>query len=746
MHKSIKRLLAFVIAICILSSAAITAYAEDDGEEYVCELRLIYAEDYSEAMDILEDSEFSDYELLDENLNSNTGEIGVWLAYKTTDDIEDAITDVAVMQMGGGYREGNYQEMIKKSRDEYVEMGELYLDAIDYWKTAYKANNFLANSAYRQLNFYTGVDGYKDVKLGDVLLKGIKASELATVFFEGNFYALKNIRSLIAMGVSYNSDGKTYLQKVGDEAKKLASNPSLYAGSDLYELSKAISPEIAVFKEMFEELAVYEPELDYEDDEITDRELEYLEYKAIAELFRDVDYTGGKTLYDFCLTYNAEDDDLSVLHPLAAALNKGQVAMTVVHHYYDVVRYSVPICAEKTITEEIDKLEDTYGEKPFDIYTGVDRSIYDGTFALTSAAYRAEAYTESGLFETLFGGENAYHNKLAVGYGAVGVALFAAAVYRRSVVMNQFALKVQNLTIAYNKQIIDIGNTFANNIMNTTSGVKMTAVDFVDDLLTTYLPNAKTASMTFTGKLGLMSDNANLISSANPDKYLLLGLQKNVTTAQGAVVKPALATPSMGGLTGGLFVVGGALMLYTAISLGKSIYNYYHPEYDDIPNSMVDLIDTVDGDRYIKYDVVCEVEAQQNDSYAAADLNAFEGQRWNALYYTKSYEAGKPLLADFNVEYDNNVPSDGYAPVRRFGEVVCYDLNKYNYDSDSDSIYLSIAQSEKQKSAVADVPEVVGSMFNGGRLLLAGGIGLISGAGATLGVQTVFRKKKKSAA
>ena len=63
-------------------------------------------------------------------------------------------------------------------------------------------------------------------------------------------------------------------------------------------------------------------------------------------------------------------------------------------------------------------------------------------------------------------------------------------------------------------------------------------------------------------------------------------------------------------------------MLASAIRLGYEIYNYYHPKYSDIPTAMVDLIDTVDGDRYIKYDVVYEAEPQADGTFIAADLNA----------------------------------------------------------------------------------------------------------------------------
>jgi hypothetical protein len=157
---------------------------------------------------------------------------------------------------------------------------------------------------------------------------------------------------------------------------------------------------------------------------------------------------------------------------------------------------------------------------------------------------------------------------------------------------------------------------------------------------------------------------------------------------------------------------------------------------------MVDLVETVDGDRYIKYDVVYNGETNEHGVYDAGDLNAFEAKRWNALYYTKSYEAGKPLLADgFTVSNNNNKPREGYTPVHRFGEVVCYDLNKYNFDGDT-QIYLSVKQSKNDKSAVKDVPDVVGSMFGTGSLFLAGGVGVIAGVGGVLATQEIIKKKK----
>ena len=183
-------------------------------------------------------------------------------------------------------------------------------------------------------------------------------------------------------------------------------------------------------------------------------------------------------------------------------------------------------------------------------------------------------------------------------------------------------------------------------------------------------------------------------------------------------------------------------MLYSAYSMIMTVYNYYHPDYEDVPLSMVDMVKTIDGDRYIKYDVVYNAETNEDGIYEAADLNAFEAKRWNALYYTKSYEAGKPLLADtFTVSNTNNQPKAGYTPVHRFGEEICYDLNKYNFDGDT-NIYLSVKQSKNDKFAAAGVPEVVGSMFGAGYWFLAGGIGAAVGIGGTIATQSLIKKKR----
>ena len=780
MKKIYKRIVSLVLVAVMLVCSNLPVFAAEVEEEYLSDLRLIYADNYDEAKEALVGSDFEDYKVFNANLNDDTDEIGVWLAYKTTTDIDDAITDISIMQMDGGYKEGNYQEMIKESLAEYEEMGENYVQAIDYFIEAYDEGHFLAELAYRQLNFYTSITDeslgieipdFDGEPLGDVFYDGITASELATIFMEGNSYALDNIRSLLAMGVSYNEDGMHYLEKVAEAVELLKDGEDAFEDHDYYDdfddLAFVISGSIKTFREMFEKLAAYEGEMNYYDDEVTELELEFVEHKALADRLREVAYLDGKSLYDFCLEYEYDEDDFTPLYPLVYALNVGQVAMVKVARYGDVVRYSMTDYPEEELIAEVERLEEIYSENPFNVYTGVDRSIYYGTFALTSDAYRQDAYTGEGLLSHLFvaNGDILF---ASLNSGISSIVFGAWAVSR-----TQAALEAK-ATVETAKELIEectVLKTEVASNMNVAFG-GMPASDMglqaygstVNDVLNTLMkkavgngPSSMTSTtMSVSEKIRVLSyqTSSPKLTPADVDAINSLKaeysvrhndaqqtFQDMINEADDVVASNSVSKLSLFG-TGVLYVVSAALMLYTAYNLGHTVWSYYHPEYEDIPVALVDLIETTDGDRYIKYDAVFNAETNDDGVYEVADLNSFTGQRWNALYYTKSYEAGKPLLADaFTVSASNSTPREGYTPVHRFGEVVCYNLNKYTYGF-TPSIYLSVKQSKNDKSAVADVPQVVGSMVGTGFIFLAGGIGAALGVCGTIATNHIIKKKK----
>ena len=760
MKKTLKSLLSIVLVLGTLLGTSMTANAAwGVEEEYLEDLRLIYADTYEEAKAILSETKLEGYQILNNNLNESSGFVdtmigntGVWLAYKTTTDIDNAITDIAVMQMGGGYSVGNYESMIAQTRKDYEKLGEIYLSAIDYFAEAYDAEDFLATAAYRQLNFYAGMDKYTKVKLGDLFLEGVlKKSDLATLFFEGNATVAKNIRKLLALGVSYNEDGKDYLAKVGDSAAAMNANPNVFNKKNYKELAQQIASTILVYKNAFTELSAYESELNYDDEEMTDLELEYAESKSLADRMRDVEYLGGKTLYDFCMEYSENTEDYSMLYPLVDALNEGQVAMTKVCHYYDVVRYSMSEAPEEYLDAEISKLEEQYLNSSIDVFLGVDRDIFKESFAITSAASRADAYTGStSLGEALFGEGKWVSTSIQLAAGGVGVGLAVWAIGRCVKGSAKTAAEAARDALSAGNALQIQAKAAAEKYMNKNFLDKLTQIrsSYLDRVMDA--PQALSDlkmwnALDYEGKMNLLDGltGKTHVESSNL-YYAKLGYQSAVKNATEELPDKAYnaALRNSRIFTGVLYLLSVAALTYSAITLYNKIYDHYHPTYDEVPTTMIDLVQTPDGDRYIKYDVVYEAQTR-NSTLHAGDLNAYKGERWNALYYTKNSEAGNPLLADFTVSDSNNRPENGYSAVHRFGEAICYDMNKYNFSSSAAVVFMSVAQSDKQKSDVTTVPEIVGTIISTGIWLVAGVVGAAAGIGGTLGTQFILNKKKK---
>ena len=776
------RILSLLLALCLFATGSIVVSAKEE-ELYLADLRIVYAEDYEEAQKVLQNTEFKNYKLLNYNLNATASKVdlgfvtfgdgnGVFLAYKTTTNVDEAITDVAIMQMNGGYREGNYLEMVAKNREEYEKVGATYMTAINYMIEAYYAGDFLAESAYRQLELY--YDDDHKMTLGAYFETQPGADALATMFLEGNRHAIKNIRSLIGMGVSYNEDGMTYLQKVSEAAIEMDNDSAVFDDEGYEDLAETIANSIVTFREMLRELSGVEDQLNFVDEEFTDLELQYAEHQALAEMLRKTPYRTDTTLYDFCYNYYEDESDYSSLYPLVHALNEGQKAITTAGNYYDAVRYSMTEFPESFMDEEISKMETQYADDPFSIYAGVDRSVFKNTFALTTDAYRADVSSDKGFLESVYGLDQWKRWGLEIAASGVGAGIFAWAIVRtKNWISTNAAAKVYQAARYAQSQVylkahqyfrlteVNFGVDGSTMLMKPEDALESIVAKFVNTTSTPYNPATVPAGESpFLFKLNYANDPK--FTADMPDYYkgvlekLNADSQKVIEKAipQGSGYEYGKPLPEKVVATGlgsklftvALYAVGAALMAYSAYSYGSQIHSYYNPTYKDIPTAMIDLVKTEDGDKYIKYDAAMMATMNDKKGYDAADLNAFEGQRWNALYFTKSYEAGKPLLANaasLKVVTNSNVAPENHLAVHRFGESVCYDLNKYNFEYD-DSIYLSIAQSDKQKTAITGVPDVVGSILGSGLYFLAAGAGIAFGIGGTIGTQKIMKKKKAS--
>ena len=182
-------------------------------------------------------------------------------------------------------------------------------------------------------------------------------------------------------------------------------------------------------------------------------------------------------------------------------------------------------------------------------------------------------------------------------------------------------------------------------------------------------------------------------------------------------------------LFGSGLILAGAIMMGVSIWQLTNLYNKYETTYTDIPVNMVDVVSHRDGDRFVNYKNVPAYYYDNKGVLATRenDLNAYDGRQWVSLYYTKNYEAGYCLTASPDLIATEAVKA-GYSAVHLFGRTDCYNTNSYCNRDGAQAVYLAFKYSTNQKSAVTDIPQIVGSVFNAGYIAISAALGVVGGA------------------
>ena len=669
-NKSISMLLllASLVVFCVPASAA-------RAEEFVSEVALIYEDSVEDAKAAIKGTE---WKLLEQDLNPKADYMfddGVYLIYKTSTNVEDAITDLRVMDMYGGYSTTNYQQQLEKTRSQYMQAIADLRVAVNEFKELYEAGDEMARLAYRQMNYYRDVKTVggteTDMRMGDFFLNLPTDEKIVQVFMEGNSLVVGNLVSLIAVGIS-GASGTTLSTRI---AEKYAIKDTL-TDTEYYDASDALATSFASIKAKLLRYDALFKEYNLDDEKMTDEEFTFItEYAVIADLLTTITM-GETTLAEFI----RGDWEIKDLYPIVAAFTPGQNALIEMGQLETVLKYNSPSKPISVLTETLNELEESLRDengdlKVFDVYAGVDREIFKGNFAMTSAAERQQTLTG----ETWDWGSAASRSTgMTVGYIVAAVVDVAMAGVAIGIGVKQAALKA-----AY---------TAASNVLQA-GGLDQWAYEAARQAFDTAFFN----------------------------KYSF--------TAKWAGVKVNLA---IGAVAVALIIVG---------CYGISTwYNYYNPDYLEIPNTLIDVRETDLGDKYIKY-TAAKVYEDGKLSEKNADFNAYEGKEWNALYYTKDATAGNCLTPNFAFSETGNTVARRHQGISMFGETNAFNLNSHVYNDDAPGVYVTIRYSNTKKAA-ADVPTVVGSVFATGALyaltaLAGAGIGM----GAVLFTQKVGKKE-----
>ena len=649
---------------------------------YLSDLKMAEASTADEAKKLLTDA---GYTVLDKNLNPGGGK-AVYLGYMKSSNVEDAITDVKVMNMNGGFNISDYETIFQDALDQYSsEVNNIRIAANEFAEN-YKAGKKEALNAYRQLNYYY-VENDKGVKtnMGDYMLNFPKTNEgFADILLKGNPNILNNIRILLSMGVA---DGGDLIERI----KASVADESVYTKDKYYDKAKELTGKIQQLLKMIDEARAEIEEIEADPDmtqEEKDLALILPQYTLSLILSLDVILKSipcGDTNYSdyFASTANP---DYKKLYPFVDAMTEGQIAMAVSGQIHSVLVYNAVEMSDEELEAELTELEETYDPKS--VYFGTDMNLLEGAVAVTSDAIREEAASGNQWF-ACFTGNMAGDISISSLIGVGGVALTGVSVH---FLMKQY----------------------------TASHAVMTAKDA--DSIATLQRMMKNIEFNNSNAVMKVENYAQRI-----DK---LQGQIDAINAKYQVSTSTVVFSSLG------VAVGLAMIAFSVYSIVQ-IVDKYNPKYTKIPSNMVDTVSTANGNRFINYTVVNSLCTDGTEK--PGDTNGYSGKQWNAIYYTKSFEAGKCMTSTgYFIDSADNFGK--YTPVAGFGTKNCYDLNSFNDNDNTENIFVAFGNSNNKKTAETSVPTVIGSMFAYGAIAISG----VAGMGLGMCIMSLIKRKKES--
>ena len=196
--------------------------------EYLSEVVISYGKNDDEAKNWLTSN---GYKVVNQNLNEG-GEGGsdalswmglssekrsVFLGYKTTTDSAEAITDMKIMNMNGGYDYQAYEKVLDEMKQEKENFLHDITAALNEYRANYKAGKTKAKIAHDNLNKFKDDDSGQ--LMGDLLLSTIKTedeaawekeptkhADMVTIMMQGNSTCVSEIMQNLAFAADTADD------------------------------------------------------------------------------------------------------------------------------------------------------------------------------------------------------------------------------------------------------------------------------------------------------------------------------------------------------------------------------------------------------------------------------------------------------------------------------------------------------------------------------------------------------------
>ena len=740
--KSVRILVALVLTLTFIALVPMNTVAAATSGKYVSEVYVAYGKDADAAKKVLTDKGFTPVE---GNLNDG-GKTYAMMGYKTTDDIRDSITDLAVMNMRGDYSVEDYKKLMKGQKTEIAQFLGEFMTVIKEYRANLKAGKAKATYVHDILNNY--IEDDTKMKMGDLLnsvtlqdkvgvTESIEAENkdklpnLITILMQGNTQVIKSVETLLSMATDTadnswldrfaESDYDTLLDKIEEERPELNTETKRQQYLDNLYGSDAAALGLAVI-DLRNRLTDYEASKlhidtateedikktfgDFKKD--TQAILNYQNWLSIGTIYEGLkNYEGGKYKKGELLKFFLKErdaEDVETYIPMVAALSEGQRCGMPFVNLDQLLTFA--FTPDDGWKKYVDKHKADLGKaEDVSIYQNIDRDLYkdDGSVAVTGSAQRAN---------NTAGGTTGTKKEQMDTIAKITALSWAATAAATAITLGVYAIRYDFIKAAAYELEFDYWED--------------TLYDAIfDDDIYEIQKNAWSKG-TFS-----YVDNARF--AVKLARVFL-------------IITMAIAVFS-------------AVMTVIDLCRDKSI------EQLPIPKYLVDNYTDADGGSYaLNYKAVeCNREEYFGKDYkkqkgSSADLNADEGKQWLVLYASKNSKAGKPLTPDFVIQDSSTAPLGYDGKVHLFGEkgavnVVSSAFQNYstfstvwqNFVGDY-SRYVFAKLSNDVKTYDESAGNMTASSINTGIAALIGFGALALGAAIGAGVTIHVKKKKKNEA
>lgn len=630
------------VCICFVPSAQIIAKSTEEPE-YIGEMRIFTASTEREAA---AKAEKEGYIYVPGNLNASTSYNAVVLGYKTTTDRNKAITDVTMAQMQSGYRMVSYGDIARKQAEKLTGVTEELMVAVKEYTDNLSKGSPAAQEAKTLLNFYR-VDEQNNMLLGDYLASGkCTADFLSKLISRANSSVISAVYNALAAGTA-DCDDSNWAQRItanGIQEKIASGDFDKELDTDYKEIAIEIYPSLQQFTEKYENASA---------------RAAFSKNEALAE-------PGSKEIAD-------------IPEETMERINEGEQLDESDGDAFYLAVYDLLNCYDY---DENTKLGDYIVEAGRKTYSGKEelRFIYPLVDAVTNgqaAIIRIAGISPVALYlensDALLETAQKYFDEIKDKIRDCGekdaLSVWAGtdqSIYDKRVAItdelerySQAGARYVDLTkeSAFDTALSEIMNiiNFAGLVISIAYCTTILSVNFI----TWYANFAIWAGTATTWTVCASAIGSSVLGS-------ILGVLGCAAIIASYVILAAIAV----------------ILLVMFVKWIVDLCSDDNEKYTEMPASIYDL----DGSFCLRYDLV-------GNGKSSADLNAENGKKWNALYFSHDENAGDPLTPDsldnaFRVQIGDSTIPTGYTPVKNFGETAAANLNANVRQSSAKGIFL----------------------------------------------------------